>query len=135
LRLPYVVSIDFWQYKVEVEVFEHFFNLYSQITDSADQLLHTLSDLGFTIYFEKACLIHYVMCYIWDIIYISSKQDYVFVNVLKVRVVKLKGSFKKALSVNPVAHMCGQCLSVPSAVTPGKLFFTLLLPPFYLHGE
>ena len=22
LRLPYVVSIDFWQYKVEVEVFE-----------------------------------------------------------------------------------------------------------------
>lgn len=98
----------------------------SKITDSADQLLNTLSDLGFTINFEKSSLSPSS-----NILYlgylISCNRNSVYVQVLKSRVVKLKRSLRRALSAGSVsaralARICGQCISVAWAVTPGKLF-------------
>lgn len=98
----------------------------SKITDSADQLLSTLSDLGFTINFEKSSLSPSS-----NILYlgylISCNGNSVYVHVQKSRVVKLKRSLRRALSAGSVsaralARICGQCISVAWAVTPGKLF-------------
>jgi len=98
----------------------------STITDKIDLLLHTLSDLGFEVNFEKSVLepsetIKYLGYHI------CSKYQKVVVRAEGARVLKLKQAIRRALKAGTVtaralARICGQCISVAWAVTPGKLF-------------
>ena len=98
----------------------------SSITDCSDQLIHCLCDLGFKINIEKSQLtptrkINYLGYTI------SSLNGKVVVKAQGARVTKLKQSIRRALKLGQVtaralARICGQCVSVAWAVTPGKLF-------------
>ena len=95
-------------------------------TDHIDQFIHTLTDLGFVINFEKSQLvpsqtvkyIGYTLC---------SDQDSVRIKAQATRIAKLKRSLRKAIqqqriTFRTLAQICGQCVSVAWVVTPGKLF-------------
>ena len=98
----------------------------SRIRDSSDQLIHTLTDLGFTVNLDKFCLEpSSVVKYLG--FRVSCEDDTVLVKAGKDKVANLKRSIRKALtsgrlSARALARVCGQCISVAWAVTPGKLF-------------
>jgi len=98
----------------------------SNIVDSTDQLLHTLSDLGFQINLEKSHLTPTsVIKYLGYVI--SSGRGTITVKAQASRISNLKRTIKRALvsgrlSARALARICGKCVSVAWAVTPGKLF-------------
>lgn len=96
------------------------------ITDRIDLLLNTLADLGFQVNFEKSVLVpSQTINYLGYTI--SSTNNKLTVKAQGARVSKLKQAIRKALrsrivSARALARICGQCVSVAWAVTPGKLF-------------
>lgn len=98
----------------------------SQAADHIDQLLHTLSELGFVVNFEKSQLKPtQAIKYIGYVIHSDSEK--IVVKAQAARISKLKRHLRKALRLNSItfrylAQICGQCVSIAWAVTPGKLF-------------
>ena len=95
-------------------------------TDHIDQLIKTLTELGFTINFEKSTLVaSNKINYIGYTL--RSDQGQVIIKAQATRVSKLKRSMRRALEQKSVtfrflAQICGQCVSVAWVVQPGKLF-------------
>ena len=94
--------------------------------DHIEQLIHTLTELGFIINFEKSQLVaSNKISYIGYTL--SSDQGQVRIKAQTARISKLKRSIRKALQQKSItfrclAQICGQCVSVAWVVQPGKLF-------------
>ena len=94
--------------------------------DHIDQLIHTLTELGFIVNFEKSQLVaSNKISYIGYTL--SSDQGQVRIKAQAARISKLKRSIRKALQQKSItfrclAQICGQCVSVAWVVQPGKLF-------------
>ena len=84
--------------------------------DHIDQLIHTLTELGFIINFEKSQLVaSNKISYIGYTL--SSDQGQVRIKGQTARISKLKRSIRKALQQKSItfrclAQICGQCVSV-----------------------
>jgi hypothetical protein len=102
----------------------------SKITDSTDQTLHTLEDLGFKINLDKSVLkptqtIDYLGYTI------STVGPYPVIKAQKQRILRIKKQIRSVLkagraSARVLAKTAGLCVSVAWAVTPGKLFLRQL---------
>ena len=95
-------------------------------TDHIDQLIHTLTELGFIINFEKSQLVASNKIS-YNGYALSSDQGQVRIKAQTARISKLKRSIRNALQQKSItfrclAQFCGQCVLVAWVVQPGKLF-------------
>lgn len=97
------------------------------ITDHSDLLVHTLSDLGFHINYEKSILTPSArLDYIGYTIQLDNEDGFPFISAQKQRVVKIRHDIRRALacstiSARALARIAGQCISVAWCVQPAKL--------------
>ena len=98
----------------------------ANITDHTDQLVHTLTDLGIKINFEKSVLTpSQSIEYLGYTINTSGRHP--VIKAEKKKIVRLKKQIKTLLkkgkaSARVIAKTTGLCISVAWVVTPGKLF-------------
>ena len=115
---------------LRINLFVDDFLLISQakyMTDHKDLFLHTLTDLGWRINFDKSQLEPSTKCrYLGFIIDSCGPEGVPYIKVVKQRIQKLRRDIQRCLSTGNtsarvLARIAGQCVSMTKAVLPAKL--------------
>ena len=97
------------------------------IGDRKQFLLQTLETLGYTINFEKSCLVpKKTQAFIGYVVSTDKSPNKVFLQIPQDRIRRLKHDIKRALkqrsiSARTLAKIAGQCVSMAKAILPAKL--------------